>query len=120
MASSKLGVKSPRAMLAPRMATMPLRSSSSISLIASSPGTSLALASVSTSAIAAERLRISALPNSFFAAARSLRSPWYSRRPVIAARSALTASNNAAGPAASIEPLALRAISGVMKTGQCR
>ena len=88
--------------------------------MASRASTPVAWASVMTSARVPTRLRISALPSSFLAAARSLRSPWYSSRPVIAASSSFTASKIARGPAASIEPLAPRAASGVMNTGQCR
>ena len=39
---------------------------------------------------------------------------------VIAANAACTCSNSALGPATSIEPCALRAAAGPMKTGQCR
>ena len=120
MASSKLGANLPLAMLAPRAATIAFRSSKPNRRIAAAPSTPLAWARVSTSAMAADRLMINALPKSLFAAARSLRSPWYSRRPVIAASSSLTVSKTAAGPATSIEPCALRAAAGVMNTGQCR
>ena len=63
---------------------------------------------------------IMALPNSLLTAARSVRSPMYWRRPVILARSALTLSNSALGPAAIITPWAFRAAGGPMKTGQWR
>ena len=75
---------------------------------------------MSEEAMAADTLRIMALPNNLLAAARSVRSPMYSSRVVMAASAACTRSNKALGPATIIDPWALRAAAGPMNTGQCR
>ena len=120
IASSKVGTKLPLAMLAPRTVTLVLRSIRRNSLIASSGETSLACAMVSTSASTAATPMIMALPNSLLTAARSERSPRYSMRLVIFESSALTLSKISLDPATIIEPCALSAAAGPMKTGQCR